>query len=138
MKLLGLDIGSNSVGSAGIDTDKQLIQMGVSVFPAGIEESDTKRGAPKNQSRRTKRSHNATLRSLRIQSRRHTSRRRKRQRKNPRTGGKRKVSCLRRFARLRHNSRVKVVLASPFLGLVALFFMWVAFLGLMELKHKKK
>ena len=43
MKLLGLDIGSNSVGSVWVDTDKKLIQMGDSVFPAGIEESDTKR-----------------------------------------------------------------------------------------------
>lgn len=41
MKLLGLDIGSNSVGSAWVDTDKKLIRMGDSVFPAGIEESDT-------------------------------------------------------------------------------------------------
>lgn len=56
MKLLGLDIGSNSVGSAWVDTDKHLIQMGDSVFPAGIEESDTKRGVPKNQARRNKRS----------------------------------------------------------------------------------
>jgi len=52
MKLLGLDIGSNSVGSAWIDTEAKTIKMGVSVFPAGVEESDTKRGAPKNQARR--------------------------------------------------------------------------------------
>ncbi|MFA5240287.1 MAG: type II CRISPR RNA-guided endonuclease Cas9, partial [Phycisphaerae bacterium] len=49
---LGLDIGSNSVGSAAVNKEKHLIKMGVSVFPAGIEESDTKRGAPKNQARR--------------------------------------------------------------------------------------
>jgi len=49
---LGLDIGSNSVGSVGVDVENRLIRMGVSVFPAGIEESDTKRGAPKNQARR--------------------------------------------------------------------------------------
>ena len=53
---LGLDIGSNSVGSAWVDTDKKEIVMGVSVFPAGVEESDTKRGSPKNQRRREKRS----------------------------------------------------------------------------------
>ncbi|MBN2182090.1 MAG: type II CRISPR RNA-guided endonuclease Cas9 [Sedimentisphaerales bacterium] len=52
---LGLDIGSNSVGSAWIDLKRKSIKMGVSVFPAGIEESDTKRGAPKNQARRDKR-----------------------------------------------------------------------------------
>jgi CRISPR-associated endonuclease Csn1 len=53
---LGLDIGSNSVGSAWVDTDKKEIVMGVSVFPAGVDESDTKRGSPKNQHRREKRS----------------------------------------------------------------------------------
>jgi CRISPR-associated endonuclease Csn1 len=61
MKLLGLDIGSNSVGSVWVDTDKKLIQMGDSVFPAGIEESDTKRGAPKNQARREKRSQRRSI-----------------------------------------------------------------------------
>ncbi len=55
-KVLGLDIGSNSVGSAWIDTDRELIDVGVSVFPAGVEESDSGRGAPKNQERRSKRS----------------------------------------------------------------------------------
>jgi CRISPR-associated endonuclease Csn1 len=55
MRLLGLDIGTNSVGSAWIDTEKKLIQLGDSVFPAGVEESDRKRGAPKNQARRTSR-----------------------------------------------------------------------------------
>ncbi len=53
MKLLGLDIGTNSVGSAGVDTDERIIKMGVGVFPAGVEESEDKRGAPKNQARRT-------------------------------------------------------------------------------------
>jgi len=53
---LGLDIGSNSVGSAAVDKEKHLIRMGVSVFPAGVEESETKRGAPKNQARRVFRS----------------------------------------------------------------------------------
>jgi len=52
MKLLGLDIGTNSVGSAWVDTDKHLIKMGDGVFPAGVEESETKRGSPKNQARR--------------------------------------------------------------------------------------
>lgn len=56
MKMLGLDIGTNSVGSAWVDTDQHAVRMGVSVFPAGVEESDTKRGAPKNQARRTYRS----------------------------------------------------------------------------------
>jgi CRISPR-associated endonuclease Csn1 len=56
MKLLGLDIGTNSVGSAWVDTEARAITMGVSVFPAGVEESEGKRGAPKNQARRSKRS----------------------------------------------------------------------------------
>jgi len=56
MNILGLDIGTNSVGSAWVDTDQHDLRMGVSVFPAGVEESDTKRGAPKNQARRTYRS----------------------------------------------------------------------------------
>nr|AME16486.1 CRISPR-associated protein Cas9 [uncultured bacterium] len=49
---LGLDIGSNSVGSAWIDLKDKSITLGDSVFPAGVEESDTKRGVPKNQARR--------------------------------------------------------------------------------------
>ncbi len=55
MKLLGLDIGSNSVGSAWIDTEEKTIRMGVSVFPAGVEEQTEKRGVPKNQARRSQR-----------------------------------------------------------------------------------
>jgi len=53
---LGLDIGSNSVGSTWIDLKNKRIKLGDSVFPAGIEESDMKRGAPKNQARRGYRS----------------------------------------------------------------------------------
>ena len=59
---LGLDIGSNSVGSAWVDTRTGEIALGVSVFPAGVEESDTKRGAPKNQARRQKRSQRRSIR----------------------------------------------------------------------------
>lgn len=59
--LLGLDIGSNSVGSAWVDTEKEEIAVGVSVFPAGVDETDERRGAPKNQDRRTKRSLRRTL-----------------------------------------------------------------------------
>lgn len=61
MITLGLDIGSNSVGSAWVDTDRKEIHLGVSVFPAGVEETDVKRGAPKNQDRRAKRSLRRTL-----------------------------------------------------------------------------
>ena len=58
---LGLDIGSNTVGSAWVATDKKQIVMGVSVFPAGVDESETKRGSPKNQHRRDKRSQRKNL-----------------------------------------------------------------------------
>ena len=56
MKILAFDIGTNSVGSAWIDTKQQKIKLAVSVFPAGVEASDSKRGAPKNQKRRQARS----------------------------------------------------------------------------------
>ncbi len=59
--ILGLDLGTNSVGSAWVDTEKQEVTPGVSVFPAGVEDSDDKRGAPKNQARRGKRSLRRTL-----------------------------------------------------------------------------
>ena len=54
--IMGLDIGSNSVGSAWVDTDSRTIKLGVSIFPAGVDETDTKRGAPINQERRKARS----------------------------------------------------------------------------------
>lgn len=57
MNLLGLDIGSNSVGSAWVDTDSRSIAVGDGVFPAGAEiEPDGTRGPPINQERRAKRS----------------------------------------------------------------------------------
>ncbi len=59
---LGLDIGSNSVGSAWVDMETSAIVFGVSVFPAGVQESETKRGEPKNQTRRQKRSQRRSIR----------------------------------------------------------------------------
>ena len=56
MITLGLDIGSNSVGSAWVDLEKEEVRVGVSIFPAGVDETDTKRGTPVNQRRREKRS----------------------------------------------------------------------------------
>lgn len=53
---IGLDIGSNSVGSAWVDEDKEIIEVGCSVFPAGVDDTGDGRGAPKNQARREKRS----------------------------------------------------------------------------------
>ena len=61
MITLGLDIGSNSVGSAWIDTENKTIELGDSVFPAGVDEQENKRGAPKNQDRREKRSQRRNL-----------------------------------------------------------------------------
>ncbi len=53
--VLGLDIGSNSVGSAAWILDRNEIVLGVSVFPAGVEQSDRGRGDPVGRDRRTKR-----------------------------------------------------------------------------------
>lgn len=61
MRVLGLDIGSNSVGSAWVDLEKKKITLGVSVFPAGVDERDDKRGAPKNQKRRQTRSQRRSI-----------------------------------------------------------------------------
>jgi len=59
--VLALDIGSNSVGSAWIDREAGAITTGVSVFPAGVDESDDKRGEPKNAKRRMTRRTRITL-----------------------------------------------------------------------------
>jgi CRISPR-associated endonuclease Csn1 len=49
------------VGSAWIDHDTGKITVGISVFPAGVDESDEKRGDPKNVKRRTSRRTRITL-----------------------------------------------------------------------------
>ena len=59
--VLGLDIGSNSVGSVWIDRETGTIITGVSVFPAGVDEADDKRGEPKNAKRRMTRRTRITL-----------------------------------------------------------------------------
>lgn len=59
--VLGLDIGSNSVGSVWIDRQTGEITAGVSVFPAGVDEADDKRGEPKNAKRRMTRRTRITL-----------------------------------------------------------------------------
>ena len=50
MILLGLDVGSNSLGSAWVDTELQTIRLAASVFPAGVGERENKRAAPVCQS----------------------------------------------------------------------------------------
>ena len=59
--VLGLDIGSNSVGSVWIDRETGKVRSGVSVFPAGVDEADDKRGEPKNAKRRMTRRTRITL-----------------------------------------------------------------------------
>lgn len=55
-KVLGLDLGSNSVGWALIDTEAEhIIGMGVRIFPEAVNEKDTEREASKNVERRLKR-----------------------------------------------------------------------------------
>ena len=58
---LGLDIGSNSVGSAWVDTDGREVYLAASVFPAGVDEQENRRRAPKNQARRQTRSQRRTI-----------------------------------------------------------------------------
>lgn len=60
--ILGLDIGSNSVGSCWIDLKNGQLTAGTSIFPAGVEESEDKRGDPKNAKRRMTRRTRITLR----------------------------------------------------------------------------
>jgi CRISPR-associated endonuclease Csn1 len=58
---LALDIGSNSVGSVWIDHKTSKLTTGTSIFPAGVDESDDKRGEPKNAKRRMTRRTRITL-----------------------------------------------------------------------------
>lgn len=60
--VLALDIGSNSVGSSWFDLKTGDITTGTSVFPAGVDETDDKRGDPKNAKRRMTRRTRITLR----------------------------------------------------------------------------
>lgn len=67
---LGLDIGSNSVGSAWVDTEARTVTLGCSVFPAGVEESEAKRGTPKGAARREKRSQRRSIARRALRKRR--------------------------------------------------------------------
>ena len=58
---IGFDVGSNSVGSVWIDTQNGTIAAGTSIFPAGVDETDDKRGEPKNVKRRMTRRTRITL-----------------------------------------------------------------------------
>lgn len=61
-RTLALDIGSNSVGSMWFDHTTGNITTGTSIFPAGVDETDEKRGDPKNAKRRMTRRTRITLR----------------------------------------------------------------------------
>src|SRR5438477_11924682 len=51
--VLALDLGPNSIGWALVDEPAgQIIATGVRVFPAGVDNYDTKKEKPKNESRR--------------------------------------------------------------------------------------
>lgn len=60
--ILALDIGTNSVGSAWMDHKTGTVLTGTSIFPAGVDEADDKRGEPKNAKRRGTRRTRITLR----------------------------------------------------------------------------
>ncbi len=59
---LAVDIGTNSVGSMWFDHKDGGITVGTSIFPAGVDETDDKRGDPKNAKRRMTRRTRITLR----------------------------------------------------------------------------
>ncbi len=55
-KTLGLDLGTNSIGWALIDKDRQhIIKTGVRIFPAGVENTATQKEESKNAKRRMSR-----------------------------------------------------------------------------------
>ncbi len=61
MITLGLDIGTNSVGSAWVDTELRTVATAVTIFPEGVDETDAKRGDPKGQHRRQMRSQRRSI-----------------------------------------------------------------------------
>ena len=68
---LGLDIGPNSVGWALVDTDAdRIVDLGVRIFPEGVDNFDTKKEKPRNEDRQI-------ARSMRRQTRRRAERKRR-------------------------------------------------------------
>ena len=50
---LGLDLGPNSVGWALVDTDvNRIVDLGVRIFPEGVDNFDTQKEKPRNEARR--------------------------------------------------------------------------------------
>jgi len=52
---LGLDVGTNSVGSAWVDTDRRLVELAVSVFPAGVDDRRESRAKTRRKMRSQRR-----------------------------------------------------------------------------------
>jgi CRISPR-associated endonuclease Csn1 len=68
---LGLDLGPNSIGWALIDEDEQrIVDLGVRVFPEGVDNFDTKKEKSRNEARRI-------ARGMRRQTKRRAARKRK-------------------------------------------------------------
>lgn len=53
--ILGLDLGTNSIGWSAVFLDQQKVDLGVRVFPAGLDCFNTPKEASLNEERRTKR-----------------------------------------------------------------------------------
>ena len=66
---LGLDLGPNSIGWALLDSDR-IIDLGVRIFPEGVDNFDTKKEKPRNEDRRM-------ARTMRRQTRRRAQRKRR-------------------------------------------------------------
>lgn len=68
---LGLDLGPNSVGWALVDDDEgRIVDLGVRIFPEGVDNFDTKKEKPRNEDRRL-------ARTMRRQTRRRARRKRR-------------------------------------------------------------
>ncbi|HUT36732.1 MAG TPA: type II CRISPR RNA-guided endonuclease Cas9 [Planctomycetota bacterium] len=52
---LGLDIGTNSVGSAWVDTDRNAVHLAVTVFPAGVDDKRESRAKKRREKRSLRR-----------------------------------------------------------------------------------
>lgn len=66
---LGLDLGPNSIGWALVDSDR-IIDLGVRIFPEGVDNFDTRKEKPRNEDRRL-------ARTMRRQTRRRADRKRR-------------------------------------------------------------
>ena len=83
--ILGLDLGPNSIGWALVSDDpdnpaeSKLVDLGVRVFPEGVDNFDTSKETSRNESRRI-------ARGMRRQIRRRARRRRQLKKRSPLSG----------------------------------------------------